>query len=138
MSKRLQVVMAKAEYEEIEAAAAAARTTVSEWVRRALREARRVSQATEPKQPSGILSGPAGPDSGGAIIVRERTRAYGDLVEKVMEEYGLADEESAIRFALRRAADPPLGRDEILAMEGTGWEGDLDDLRRADDPEPLP
>ena len=29
-------------------------------------------------------------------------------------------------------------RDEILAMEGTGWEGDLDDLRGADDPEPLP
>jgi hypothetical protein len=55
-----------------------------------------------------------------------------------MEEYGFADEESAIRFALRRAADPPMGRDEILAMEGTGWEGDLDDLRKADEPEPLP
>jgi Arc/MetJ family transcription regulator len=123
MSKRLQVVMTEAEYQEVEAAAAAARTTVSEWVRQALREARR---------------SPAPPDSGRAIAVREQAPAYGDLVGKVMEEYGLPDEESAVRFALGRAADPPLDRDQILAMEGTGWEGNLAELRATDEPEPLP
>jgi len=115
--------MTKTEYEEIERAAHAARTTVSEWVRRALREARR---------------SPTPPDSGRAIAVRERAPAYGDLVGKVMEEYGLPDEESAVRFALGRAAEPPLDRDQILAMEGTGWEGNLAELRPTDEPESLP
>ena len=115
--------MTDAEYREVEVAAAAARTTVSEWVRRALREARRVPDRTE---------------SGSVTVVRERAPAYGDLLAKVMEQYGLPDEETAVRFALRRAADPPLGRDEILAMEGTGWEGDLAEVRSEGEPELLP
>jgi Arc/MetJ family transcription regulator len=123
MSKRLQVVMTEAEYQEVAGAAAGARTTVSEWVRRALREARRAPERT---------------DSGSVAAVRERGPAYGDLLARVMEQYGLPDEEAAVRLALRRAADPPLGRDEILAMEGTGWEGDLADLRSAGEPELLP
>jgi hypothetical protein len=123
MSKRLQVVMTEAEHQEVELAAAAARSTVSEWVRRTLREARRF---------------PGGADSGLAGAVREKAPAYGDLLVRVMEQYGLPDEESAIRFALRRAADPPLSRDEILTMEGTGWEGDLSELRSTGEPEMLP
>ena len=123
MSKRLQVVMTEAEHQEVEAAAAAARTTVSEWVRRTLREARRF---------------PEGADSGFMAAVRERTPAYGNLLVQVMEQYGLPDEESAVRFALRRAADPPLGRDQILAMEGTGWEGNLSEFRSAEEREMLP
>lgn len=123
MSKRLQVVMTEAEHKEIEAAAAEARTTVSEWVRRTLREAR----------PS-----PVGAESGHASTVRERAPAYGDLLARVMEQYGLPDEESAVRFALHRATDPPLSRDEILAMDGTGWEGDLNELRSTEAPEILP
>ena len=115
--------MTEVEHQEVQAAAAAARTTVSEWVRRTLREARRF---------------PEGTDSGFMAAVRERTPAYGDLLVQVMEQYGLPDEESAVRFALRRAADPPLSRDEILTMEGTGWEGDLSALRSTEEPEILP
>ena len=40
MRKRLQVQLAEAEYREIQAAARRQGLTVSEWVRRALREAR--------------------------------------------------------------------------------------------------
>ena len=115
--------MTEAEYREVALAAAGARTTVSEWVRRALREARRVPEGTDP---------------GPVAAVRQRGPAYGGLLARVMEQYGLPDEEAAVRFALRRAADPPLGRDEILVMEGTGWEGDLADLRSTAEPELLP
>ena len=115
--------MTEGEYKEVEAAAAAARMTVSEWVRQSLREARRLPER-------------AGP--GAIAAVREPRPAYGDLLTRVMEEYGLPDEESAVRFALRRAADPPLNQEEVLAMEGTGWEGDLPELRSTDEPEMLP
>jgi Arc/MetJ family transcription regulator len=122
MSKRLQVVMTDDEYSEIEEAAASARLTVSGWVRGTLRAAR----------------DPASGGQGAALgAVRERTLPYGEILTRVMERYGLPDAESAVRFALRRAADPPLSRDEILAMEGTGWEGDLDALRSSERPEML-
>jgi hypothetical protein len=123
MSKRLQVVMTDGEFREVERAAAAARTTVSEWVRQSLREARR--KPGEAREPA-------------SAVVRERARRYGDLLERVMERYGLPDEDAAVRFALRRAAEPPLSREEILALEGAGWEGDLDDLRRGGGPEAIP
>lgn len=115
--------MADREYDEIREAADVDRVTVSEWVRRSLREARH--------------SGPHEREVGRAAV-RERTPPYGDLLERVMQRYGLPDADSAVRFALRRAADPPLSRDEILNMEGTGWEGDLFRLRSSERPETLP
>jgi hypothetical protein len=129
MSKRLQVVMGEAEYEDIRQAASSARTTVSEWVRRSLREARRPEK--------GGSSGEGG-RPGIGTAVREPAPTYGNLLERVMQRYGLPDPDAALRFALRRAADPPLSREEILAMEGTGWEGDLADLRSSESPEKLP
>lgn len=129
MSKRLQVVMSEEEYQEVQQAAAMARTTVSEWVRRCLRAAR-----THQQSRSGDESD--GPEM--AAAVRERSPSYGNLLERVMRRYDLPDEGAAVRFALRRAADPPLSTDEILAMEGTGWEGDLEGLRSSEKPEKLP
>ncbi|HZY02068.1 MAG TPA: hypothetical protein VFF02_01110 [Anaeromyxobacteraceae bacterium] len=49
MSKRLQLLLDEAEMREIRRAAREQRTTVSEWVRRALREAR----ARQPRGDSG-------------------------------------------------------------------------------------
>lgn len=120
--------MTQAEYREVEKAANAARTTVSEWVRQALRKARR---------PSGVPQ-PARETRGGPATVRETSPAYGDLLARVMEAYDLPNEEAAVRFALRQAADRPMERDELLAMEGSGWEGELSELRAADEPEVLP
>ena len=50
-------------------------------------------------------------------------------LEKIMNRYGLPTKRAAIDLALRRLAGggDPLA---ILALEGTGWSGDLDEMRR--------
>lgn len=53
-----------------------------------------------------------------------------ELVAEAMRRYGLTSKRAAVDLALRRLVGEPMTRDETLAMEGTGWEGDLDELRR--------
>ncbi|HUO85569.1 MAG TPA: antitoxin [Thermoanaerobaculia bacterium] len=48
MSKRLQVILEDAEMREIQRAARQKRQTVAEWVRHALRQARRIEPAGDP------------------------------------------------------------------------------------------
>ena len=43
-----------------------------------------------------------------------------------MRRYGLPTKRAAVDMALRRLDIEPMDRDEALAMEGAGWEGDLD------------
>ena len=52
-----------------------------------------------------------------------------DLIAEAMRRYGLATKREAVDFALRRLVGPVMTREEMLAMEGSGWEGDLDQLR---------
>lgn len=52
-----------------------------------------------------------------------------DLIADAMRRYGLASKREAVDFALRRLVGPVMTRDEMLAMEGSGWDGDLDELR---------
>ncbi|MDO5663592.1 MAG: type II toxin-antitoxin system VapB family antitoxin [Brachybacterium sp.] len=52
-----------------------------------------------------------------------------DLVTEVMSRYSLATKREAVDFALRRLVGPVMSRDEMLAMEGSGWDGDLNDVR---------
>lgn len=56
-----------------------------------------------------------------------------ELIERAKQIYGLRTTREAIDVALRRLVgdvsdDPHSG---LLALEGIGWEGDLDELRRA-------
>lgn len=51
------------------------------------------------------------------------------LVERVMRRYRVATKRAAIDLALRRLDLEPMSREEALEMQGTGWEGDLDELR---------
>ena len=51
------------------------------------------------------------------------------LIAQVMERYSLKTKREAIDFALRRALGGVMTKEEALAMEGTGWDGDLDELR---------
>lgn len=51
------------------------------------------------------------------------------LVVRVMERYGLRSKRAAIDLALRRLDLEPMSRDEVLAMRGSGWDGDLDEFR---------
>jgi Arc/MetJ family transcription regulator len=55
-----------------------------------------------------------------------------ELIERVMRRYRLPSKRAAVELALRRLAGEPMSRDEALAMEGTGWSGDLAELRAPD------
>lgn len=58
------------------------------------------------------------------VVVDER------LLERVMKLYGLRTKRDAIDYALRRTlaeSDDPHAR--ALALEGSGWDGDLEQLR---------
>ena len=46
-----------------------------------------------------------------------------------MHRYGVSTKRAAIDLALRRLDLEPMSRKEALEMQGTGWEGDLDELR---------
>ncbi|MCY4391473.1 MAG: type II toxin-antitoxin system VapB family antitoxin [Chloroflexi bacterium] len=48
---------------------------------------------------------------------------------EVMRQYGIATKSEAINFALRRIAIRPATLEEACAMEGSGWDGDLDEMR---------
>lgn len=53
-----------------------------------------------------------------------------EALAAVMARYHLATKREAINFALRKLVDEPMSKEEILAMQGSGW-GDgleLDDL----------
>ena len=82
-----------------------------------------------------------GCDSGvGAPQTASRSPVLVDdaLLHRVMERYRFPTRDAAVHFALRRAADPPMTRDELLAMQGSGWDGDLDALRSGDAPPSTP
>jgi Arc/MetJ family transcription regulator len=51
------------------------------------------------------------------------------LIERVMKRTGAKTKRAAVELALRRLDLDPMTREEALAMEGSGWEGDLDAVR---------
>jgi Arc/MetJ family transcription regulator len=55
------------------------------------------------------------------------------LVERAMRRYRLPTKRAAVDLALRRLVGDPMTLEEALGMEGTGWGGDLSELRRPDD-----
>jgi Arc/MetJ family transcription regulator len=60
-----------------------------------------------------------------------------EAARRVMMRYGLRTIESAVDLALRRLDLAPMTKAEAIAMQGSGWEASLDDLRgppRSSDP----
>jgi len=55
-----------------------------------------------------------------------------DLVERAMRRYRLRTKREVVDFALRRLVGSAMTKDEALAMEGAGWEGDLAEMRHPD------
>ena len=49
---------------------------------------------------------------------------------KVMKRYQLATMKDAVNFALNQLVNEPMTLEEALAMEGTGWDGDLAEMRK--------
>ena len=131
--------MDEEELAEIRDAAERARLTTSEWVRRVLREARAPAGAPRvdaDDTPAEVREARARyrdeyreePPSRSPVLVNDR------LLHTVMERYRFPTRHAAVEFALQRAAEPPMTREEMLAMRGTGWYGDLDQMRRGDPP----
>ena len=129
MSKRLQVVMSDADLEEVRDAARRNNVTVSAWVRRTLRAAAELDRR------------------GGVAAVREARPAYSAIkpeflryvtievrlleedLEAVRRRYNLRDWSAAVKEAVCRQSIVPMTKEEALAMQGFGWEGDLDEMR---------
>jgi Arc/MetJ family transcription regulator len=53
-----------------------------------------------------------------------------DLIARVMRIHRLPTKREAVDYALRQLVAEPLSREEALAMQGSGWQGDLDAMRR--------
>ncbi|MCY4621286.1 MAG: type II toxin-antitoxin system VapB family antitoxin [bacterium] len=47
----------------------------------------------------------------------------------VMRHYGLRTKRDAVNLALRTLAVEPMTLEEARAMRGSGWDGDLDEMR---------
>jgi Arc/MetJ family transcription regulator len=60
-----------------------------------------------------------------------------DACAAVMRRYDLATKRDAVNFALREMART-MTLEDALAMQGTGWDGDLDQLRGAPADVPTP
>jgi Arc/MetJ family transcription regulator len=54
-----------------------------------------------------------------------------ELITRAMQRYGFRTKREAVDYALRRLVGTPMTREEALAMRGTGWEGDLDQMRES-------
>ncbi len=50
------------------------------------------------------------------------------LIGRVIKRYGFRSKREAVEGALRSLDVEPLSREQLLELEGSGWEGDLDDL----------
>lgn len=55
-----------------------------------------------------------------------------DLIAGVMRRYGLGTKKEAVDFALRRLHVVPMTTEEMLAMRGAGWDGDLEAMRQGE------
>jgi Arc/MetJ family transcription regulator len=52
-----------------------------------------------------------------------------DLVAEAMERYGTRTMRETVDLALRRLVGEPMSATDALALRGTGWEGDLEQMR---------
>jgi Arc/MetJ family transcription regulator len=51
------------------------------------------------------------------------------LIRNAMNMLGVKTKREAVDLALRRIVGNPMSLEEARAMRGTGWDGDLDEMR---------
>jgi len=66
-------------------------------------------------------------------VTRTNIEIDDQLVDRAMRLYGRRTKREAVDLALRRLVGEPMGPQEALAMEGTGWVGDLAEMRASDE-----
>jgi Arc/MetJ family transcription regulator len=82
-----------------------------------------------------IRPGIAPPSTPLGVLVYSRcmSRTNIDIDEEacdvVMQRYRLATKREAVNFALRTLAGEPLSLEKARRLRGSGWEGDLEELR---------
>ncbi len=59
-----------------------------------------------------------------------------DLVAEAMERYGTRTMRETVDLALRRLVGEPMSTADAIALRGTGWEGDLEQMRAGWDATP--
>lgn len=52
-----------------------------------------------------------------------------DACSAVMHRYQLTTKRDAVNFALRTLAGEPLSLEKARSLRGSGWDGDLDEMR---------
>lgn len=119
----------------------------------------KVCEPRRPAQAAGGTAGPCGAASNALKIFaprRTRTKPFApvrllaycgcmartnmdiddEACAEVMRRYQLATKREAVNFALRELAAEPLSIEEAKRMRGSGWDGDLDEMRRGRLPRP--
>jgi Arc/MetJ family transcription regulator len=71
------------------------------------------------------------------VVTRTNIDIDEELVGRAMRVYRLPSKRAAVDLALRRLVGEPMDSDEALAMEGSGWTGDLEEMRVRDEPPQL-
>ena len=54
------------------------------------------------------------------------------LLRLAMQRFRLHTKREAVNYALRKLLGDPMTKEEVLAMRGEGWDGDLDEMRSGD------
>lgn len=67
-----------------------------------------------------------------ALMQRTNIVIDEELVERAKNLYGFETAREVVDYALRQIVPPRMSKEEILGMQGIGWEGDLDEMRRGD------
>jgi Arc/MetJ family transcription regulator len=62
-------------------------------------------------------------------MVRTNIDIDEDACRAVMERYHLSTKRAAVNLALRVLAAEPLGLDAARQLRGSGWDGELDEMR---------
>jgi len=70
-----------------------------------------------------------------SAVTRTNIQLDDELVELAMRLYGARTKKETIDLALRRLVGAKLSTDQALALEESGWEGDLEALRDDAPPE---
>jgi len=65
----------------------------------------------------------------GRCMARTNIDIDEDACRKVMDRYQLTTKREAVNLALRRLVGEALDLDQARALRGSGWDGDLADMR---------
>ncbi len=69
----------------------------------------------------------------GVWVTRTNIDIDDELIDRAMRVYRLRSKREAVDLALRRLVSEPMNDEEALAMEGSGWAGDLNEIRAPDE-----